>query len=61
MSQTVTNSYRIAYGLGEIAWRKHETNEAIRNYELYLAKANTNTDEAKMTVQRLRELKGKSP
>ncbi len=61
LSQTVTNSYRIAYGLGEIAWRKHETNEAIRNYELYLAKANTNTDEAKMTVQRLRELKGKSP
>jgi Protein of unknown function (DUF2723)/Tetratricopeptide repeat len=49
------------YGLGEIAWREHDTNEAIKNYELYLAGANTNTDEAKIIVQRLRQLKSKSP
>jgi len=61
LSQTVTNSYRIAYGLGEIAWRKHKTNEAIRNYELYLAGVKTNTDAARTIIQRLRELKGKSP
>lgn len=61
LGQTFTNSYRIAYGLGEIAWRKHETNEAIKNYELYLASANTNTAEAKIIVQRLHQLKGKSP
>ena len=60
LSQTFTNSYRIAYGLGEIAWRKHETNEAIKNYQLYLANANTNTDMAKVIIQRLRQLKGKS-
>ncbi len=44
LNQTITNSYQIAYGLGEIAWLKHETNEAIKNYELYLANPNTNTN-----------------
>ena len=61
LSQTFTNSYWITHDLGEIAWRKHETNEAIKNYELYLASVNTNTDEAKIIVQRLHQLKGKSP
>ena len=61
LQQSLTNSFQIAYGLGEIAWRKHETNEAIRNYKLYLANANTNTDEATNVIQRLRELKGHSP
>jgi len=61
LQQSLTNSYLIAYGLGEIAWRKHETNEAIRNYEIYLANANTNTDEAAGVTRRLRELKGHSP
>ena len=61
MQQSFTNSFRIAYGLGEIAWRKHETNEAIRNYKIYLANANTNTAEAANIIQRLRELKGQSP
>jgi len=61
LGRTYTNSDRIAHELGEIAWRKHETNEAIKNYELYLARANTNTDEAKIIVQRLHQLKGKSP
>ena len=63
LNQTITNSYQITYGLGEIAWLKHETNEAIKNYTLYLANTNinTNTDAARTTIQRLRELKGKSP
>jgi tetratricopeptide (TPR) repeat protein len=61
LQRSFTNSYRITYGLGEIAWRKHETNEAIKNYEMYLASANTNSDEAKIIVQRLHQLKGKSP
>jgi tetratricopeptide (TPR) repeat protein len=52
-----TNSFQIAYGLGEIAWRQHETNEAVRNYEIYLAHANTNTDEAKTVAERLNSLK----
>ena len=58
LGQTFTNSFQIPYGLGEIAWSKHETNEAIKQYEAYLAIANTNTSEATNIIQRLRELKG---
>jgi tetratricopeptide (TPR) repeat protein len=57
LHQSFTNSVQVAYGLGEIAWRKHETNEAIKNFEVYLATANTNTAEATNIIQRLRELK----
>jgi tetratricopeptide (TPR) repeat protein len=57
LGETFTNSYQIAYGLGEIAWRKHETNEAIKNYEAYLSTANTNTAEATNIIGRLRALK----
>jgi tetratricopeptide (TPR) repeat protein len=61
LQQSFTNSFWVAWGLGEIAWRQHDTNEAIRNYKLYLANANTNTAEATNVIQRLRELKGHSP
>ena len=61
LQQSLTNSFPVAFGLGEIAWRQHDTNEAIRNYKLYLANANTNTEEATNVMQRLRELKGHSP
>ncbi len=57
LGETFTNSFQIAYGLGEIAWRKHETNEAIKNYEVYLATANTNTAEATNIIGRLKALK----
>ena len=46
LQQTYTNSFQVAYGLGEIAWRQHDTNEAVRNYQIYLANADTNTGEA---------------
>lgn len=58
LRQSFTNSFQVAYGLGEIAWRQHDTNAAIRNYEIYLANARTNTAEATNIIQRLRELKG---
>jgi hypothetical protein len=60
LQQSFTNSFQIqvAFNLGEIAWRQHDTNEVIRNYKLYLASANTNTDEATNVIRRLRELKG---
>jgi tetratricopeptide (TPR) repeat protein len=58
LQQSFTNSLQVAYGLGEIAYRKHDTNEAIRNYEIYLTTANPNTAEATNIIQRLRELKG---
>jgi len=57
LQQSFTNSFRVDYGLGEIAYRKHETNDAIRYYEFYLATANTNTAEATNIMQRLREFK----
>ncbi len=57
LGQTFTNSFQVAYGLGEIAWRKNETNEAIRHYEDYLATANTNTAEATNIIERLKSLK----
>ena len=57
LQQTFTNSFQVAYGLGEIAWRQHDTNEAVRNYTIYLANANTNTGEAQTVLERLRELK----
>jgi tetratricopeptide (TPR) repeat protein len=57
LGETFTNSYQVAYGLGEIAWRKHETNVAIKNYEAYLTTANTNTVEATNIIGRLKALK----
>ncbi len=51
-----TNSSQLAFGLGEIAWRQHDTNEAIRNYQIYLANARTNTAEATNVMVRLRDL-----
>ena len=37
-----TNSFQIAYGLAEVSWHQQQTNEAIRNYRIYLANAPTN-------------------
>ena len=56
LQNSFTNSFQAAYGLGEIAWRKHDTNNAIKNYEIFLANVNTNTAEAKAILERLREL-----
>jgi tetratricopeptide (TPR) repeat protein len=61
LSQTFTNSFRIEYGLGEIAWRQRQTNAAIKYYNLYLANAYTNTAEATNVIRRLRQLKSQSP
>jgi tetratricopeptide (TPR) repeat protein len=58
LQQSFTNAFQVAYGLGEIAWRQHETNEAVRNYKIYLgANANTNSDEFQTVRERYRELK----
>jgi tetratricopeptide (TPR) repeat protein len=61
LQQSFPNSFQVAFGLGEIAWRQHDTNEAIRNYKIYLANASANTAEATNVMQRLRELNGHSP
>ena len=56
---TYTNSFQVAYGLAEVAWRQHATNDAIRNYQLYLANAPTNSVEFKAVRDRLKLLRGK--
>ncbi|HEU5396198.1 MAG TPA: tetratricopeptide repeat protein, partial [Verrucomicrobiae bacterium] len=57
LQRVVSNSPPVAYGLGEIAWRRHETNDAVRNYEIFLAGANTNSPEAREVADRLADLK----
>jgi tetratricopeptide (TPR) repeat protein len=58
LQATYTNSFQVAYGLGEIASRQHDTNEAIRNFKIYLANAPTNSGEFKTVRERLNQLGG---
>ncbi len=60
LQNALTNSFQVYYGLGEIAWRKKETNSAIRYYELYLSNAAPATAEAKLVSERLQGLKSGS-
>ncbi len=61
LQQTRTNSPQLAFCLAEIALRQHNTNEAIRNIEIYLPQAPTNTPpgraQAQLMEERLRQLK----
>ncbi len=59
LQATYTNSFQVAFGLAEIAWRQHNTNEAIQNYQTYLANAPTNSVEAKTVRERLTQLRAK--
>ena len=52
------NSFQVAYGLGEIASRQHDTNEAVRNYKIFLGNAPTNAAELKTVRERLTQLGG---
>ena len=54
-----TNSYQVAFGLAEVAWRQHQTNDAISNYQIYLANAPTNSAESKTVHERLNQLQKK--
>jgi tetratricopeptide (TPR) repeat protein len=57
LQKTFPEATQIYYGLGEIARLKRDTNSAIRNYQLYLATAQTNTAEAKIVSERLKQLR----
>ncbi|HWH71781.1 MAG TPA: tetratricopeptide repeat protein, partial [Candidatus Sulfotelmatobacter sp.] len=61
LQKAFTNAFRVYYGLGEIAYRKTNNAAAIKNYQLYLANAQTNTEEATNVLARLAELKRRSP
>ena len=55
------SQFAVHYGLGEIAYRRQDTNTAIRHYESYLSNAPSNYPEAKFVANRLRELRGDPP
>ena len=59
LQSTYTNSFQVAFGLAEVAWRQHNTNESVRNYKIYLANAPTNTAEFKAVRERLGQLHSK--
>jgi tetratricopeptide (TPR) repeat protein len=61
LQKAFPTAYQIHFGLAEIAWRKKDTNAAIRDYRLYQASAPTNTTEAKLVRERLKELQPGSP
>jgi tetratricopeptide (TPR) repeat protein len=50
------NNLQVAYNLGDIAWREHQTNEVIRNYQIVVANAPTNAVELKIIKDRLAQL-----
>jgi tetratricopeptide (TPR) repeat protein len=60
LQKAFPTAFQIYYGLAEIAWRKKDTNAAVRNYQLYLVNAQTNTAEAKFVSERLKQLKSGS-
>jgi len=57
LQKAFPTAFQIYFGLGEIAWRRSDTNAAVRNYQLYLANAPTNSSEAKLVSARLQQLK----
>jgi tetratricopeptide (TPR) repeat protein len=61
LQKAFPTAFQIYYGLAEVARQKKDTNAAIRNYQLYLANAQTNTAEAILVSDRLKELKSGSP
>lgn len=54
-------AHQIYYGLGEIAYRRQDTNTAIRHYEAYLTNSPPNNSESAFVTGRLQELKGVVP
>lgn len=59
--QQYPKAYQIYYGLGEIAYRRKDTNTALRHYESYLSNAPPDFAEAKIIADRIRELRGQPP
>lgn len=61
LSKIFPDAHQVHYGLGEVAWRQKNTNDAIQSYELYLNHAPTNTPEARVVRERLQQLKPSAP
>ena len=57
VAKAIPRSYQASFGLAEIAYQQKDTPAAIRNYQQYLTNAPPDTEEAKMVISRLKELK----
>lgn len=54
-------AYQVYHGLGEIAYRRQDTNAAINYYAAYLTNTVPDSQEGKFVSGRLKELKGEKP
>ena len=61
LERVFPGSYKVYYGLGEIAWRRKDTNSAIRYYRLYLSNSVPESPEAKSIADRLQSLSPPQP
>ncbi|MCX8091485.1 MAG: tetratricopeptide repeat protein [Verrucomicrobiae bacterium] len=68
LQRRLPTMYQIHYGLGEICYRRRDTNNALKHYETYLAcavpsptNAPPNPEEIRFVAKRIAELKGNSP
>jgi tetratricopeptide (TPR) repeat protein len=62
LEKIAPNAFPVYYGLGEIAWRKKDTNAAIHYYDLYVANdARASADEVKTVSERLQSLRTALP
>jgi tetratricopeptide (TPR) repeat protein len=61
LQKAYPNAFQVYYHLGEMAYRRKDTNAALRNYELYLTNAPPNTQKAQFAAGRIKELKPSTP
>jgi len=60
LQKVFPTAFQVYFGLGEIYYRKHDTNAAIRNYQLYLTNAPPHNDESQFVTKRIQELSPRS-
>jgi tetratricopeptide (TPR) repeat protein len=56
LQSAYTNAPQVAFQLGEVAEQQHDTNEAVRNYQIFLANVPTNAPASKTVRERLDRL-----
>jgi tetratricopeptide (TPR) repeat protein len=61
LQKAFPTAFQVYYGLGDIAYRRQDTNAAVRNYQLYLENAPTNTTEAAFVSARVKDLTSPKP
>jgi tetratricopeptide (TPR) repeat protein len=57
VAKALPRTYQAWFGLAEIAYRRKDTPAAITNYQCYLTNAPPDTEEAKLVIARLKDLK----